>query len=1177
MKTIDELLSDLRRLDVKLWLDGDNLCYKPLKESLSPSLLAQLRERKAEILTFLRQANSTPQFVAPPIRLVSRQANLPLSFAQQRLWFLTQLAPDSPVYNVPAAYRLRGVLIVDILERSLREMVRRHESLRTTFPAVDGQPSQAITPNVSLSLPLVDLQDLPPEQQEAVVQNQVSLEAQQPFNLAQGPLLRAKLLRLRVEEHVLLLSMHHIVSDGWSFDIFSRELTTLYAAFSNGQASPLPDLPLQYVDYAIWQRQWLQDDVLASQLNYWKRQLGDALPVLELPTDHPRPAVQTYRGAGQALQLPGDLTTRLKLLSKQAEVTLFMILLAAFKVLLHRYCGQDDIIVGSPIAGRNRLETEELIGFFINNLALRTDLGGNPSFRELLTRVRERVLGAYQHQDVPFEKLVEELQPERDPSRSPLFQVSFTFQNLLNQDLELPGLSIKPIRFQFNISKFDLSLYMAESADGLQAWLEYNTDLFEATTMTRMLVHFQTLLEGIIANPDQHLSDLPLLTPAERHQLLVKWNDTQVDSSHNPCIHQLFEVQVEQTPDAVALVFADAHNPKSPGADSQLTYRQLNTQANQLAHHLQTLGVGPGDLVGLCLERSVEMVVSLLGILKAGAAYVPLDPAYPQERLAYMLSDAQVSVLLTQQQLLSQLPQIQAQVVCLDASRAEIAQAAEANPASTVNLDNLAYVIYTSGSTGKPKGVLITHQGLCNLAKAQVQLFDVQPTSRVLQFASFSFDAAIWEVVMALCAGASLCLATQEALLPGANLMQLLRQQAITHVTLPPSALAALPPEPLPALKTIIAAGEVCSPDLAMQWSRQRRFFNAYGPSEATVCATVAECRAIAGRRLPIGRPIANTQVYILDRHLQPVPIGVPGELHISGGGLAQGYLNRPQLTAEKFISNPFGAGEQGSRGAGEDGRENPKSKIQNPKSNRLYKTGDLARYLPNGEIEFLGRIDHQVKIRGFRIELGDIETVLAQHPDIQEAVVIAREDMPGDQRLVAYFAPNQEQTLDLEALRLFLKDQLPSYMEPQRFVSLPHLPLTPNGKVDRRALPEPGEIGPELKAADLRPQTQVEMKISTIWRQMLQVNNIGIHDNFFDLGGHSLLMARLHGQLSKTFNADISVVNVFSHPTIYALAQLITKGIDEPSKEPLSNKLAQRRQARKSAVQHNRQRRHRH
>ncbi len=926
-RPLDDFISELSHLNIELWLDGDNLRYKAPKGALSAILLVQLRDRKTEIISFLRQADLTLQSADDPIQPVAREADLPLSFAQQRLWFLTQFEPDSSAYNISRVYRLKGALNVSALEQSLCEIVRRHESLRTTFPTIEGQPSQVITSDIFLPLPLIDLQDLPLAQRQAVVQQKVAEESQQPFNLAQGPLLRAKLLRLAAEENVLLLMMHHIVSDGWSIDVFFRELTVLYRSFSNSQASPLPNLPIQYADFSVWQGQWLQGDVLASQLDYWKQQLGGMPPVLDLPTDRPRPPEQTYQGAYQTLELPNDLTEVLKALSQQEGVTLFMTLLAAFQTLLHRYSGQDDIIVGSPIAGRNRLETEGLIGFFVNNLALRTHLGGNPSFRELLVRVRKMVLAAHNHQDLPFEKLVEELQLERDQSRAPLFQVMFVLQNASWQPLELPGLILDPMLVHNGAAKFDLTLMMIERGRGLNCFLEYNTDLFDAPTIIRILGHFQTLLAGIIANPDQPISDLPLLTPTERHQLLVEWNDTQTDYPHDQCIHQLFEAQVEQTPEAMAVVCGDEH----------LTYRVLNTRANELAHYLQKLGVGPGVRVGLCMDRSLESVVGFWGILKAGGAYIPLDPAYPEDRLAYILEDAQASLLLTQQPYFSQLSRLppQTEIIYLDQNETAIAQATEGNPVSGVKPDDVAYIIYTSGSTGKPKGVLVAHQGVCNLAEAQARIFDVQPSSRMLQFVSLSFDPSIADIVTTHCAGASLHLVKPEASSPG-PLMELLQQQAITHAPLPPSALAILPPAELPALQVVITGGEPCSPDLARQWSQNRRFFNAYGPTESTVCATIADCTDITGR-LPIGRPIANTQVYILDHNLQPVPVGVPGELHISSVGLAQGYLNRPDLTAEKFIHNPFAeVRSQKSEVRSQEGqgsRVKEESKIQNPKS----------------------------------------------------------------------------------------------------------------------------------------------------------------------------------------------------------------------------------------------------
>jgi amino acid adenylation domain-containing protein/non-ribosomal peptide synthase protein (TIGR01720 family) len=1075
----------------------DTFCVEfPLRGLFDSPTVAGLSERLEQ---FLR----TELLAVPPLLPVSREGEMLLSFAQARLWFLEQLEPGSSAYNIPAAVRLTGSLHVAVLEQSLNEIVQRHEVLRTTFATVSGEPTQVIAPVLALTVPRVDLRNLPEAQQEAQVERLATEEAQQPFDLAKGPLLRATLLHLGEAEHVLLLTMHHIVSDGWSMGVLIRELAALYEAFSTGKPSPLPELPIQYADFAHWQRQWLQGEVLAAQLSYWEQQLTGAPALLELPTDRPRPAVQTFRGATQFLALPEPLSQKLKTLSQRSGVTLFMTLLAAFQTLLYRYTGQEDICIGSPIANRNRSETEELIGFFVNTLVLRADMSENPTFQELLGRVREVTLGAYAHQDLPFEQLVEALQPERNLSHQPLFQVMFALQNAPMPALELPNLTLSSLEIESGTAKFDLTLSMEDTEQGLVGSLEYNTDLFHGTTISRMLGHFQTLLEGIVAEPDQRLSDLPLLTQPERQQLLVEWNDTQADYSKDVCIHQLFEAQSEQTPEAVAVVFEG----------QQLTYRELNCRANQVAHHLRSLGVGPEGLVGICVERSLEMVIGLLGILKAGGAYVPLDPDYPKERLAYMLSDSQVPVLLTQEKLMLGLSEHQARVVCLDRDWGVSLAENEENPVSGVKPENLAYVIYTSGSTGKPKGVLVTHQGLCNLSSAQIRLFDLHSDSRVLQFASFSFDASIWEIVMALCSGAMLCLGTRESLLPGSSLMKVLLEYAITHITLPPSALAALPTEELPALQNIIVAGEACSMGLFAQWSKGRRFFNAYGPTESTVCGTVYECPN-GSDKLPIGRPIVNTQVYILDPHLQPVPVGVPGELYIGGAGLARGYLNRPELTSEKFICNPFS--------------DEPRA--------RLYKTGDLARYQPDGNIEFLGRLDDQVKIRGFRIELGEIEAVLGQHPAVQETVVVVREDIPGNKRLVAYLVTKESPALSMQELYRFLKQQLPEYMVPSAFVLLDALPLTANGKVDRRVLPAPDTTRPELVGTYVAPRTSVEELLAGIWADVLGLEKVGIHDNFFELGGDSILSIQIVARANQA-GLRLTPKQLFGHQTIAELA----------------------------------------
>ncbi|MBE7384657.1 MAG: amino acid adenylation domain-containing protein [Leptolyngbya sp. SIO1E4] len=1120
---MNEFLSYFQSLGVRLWIDGEQLHYSASRGMLTPALKSQLRERKSEIIEFLQRNDIASSSITKSILPIARDVNLPLSFAQQRLWFLQQLEPRNPFYNENFAVQLTGSLDVGTLEQSLNAIVQRHESLRTNFRAVAGQAVQIIAPELVIDLLLIDLQNLSETEKKIELQRLATEQHQNPFDLAQDSLIRWMLLKLNEHKHVLLIAVHHIAIDGWSLaSVFPCELLTFYQAFSTGKPVLLPELPIQYADFAVWQRQHLKGEKLESQLSYWKQQLSNAPPLLQLPSDRPRPLTQTYQGARQAFQLTKDLTKTLKAVALKAESTLFMTLLAAFKILLYRYTGQEDIIVGSAIANRNRAEIERLIGFFVNTLVLRTSVSGNPTFEELLGRVRKVMIGAYTHQDLPFEKVVEELQPERNANYNQLFQVSFVLQNTLKLKVELPELTITPFEIESTRALFDLHLDITETDAGLECFWEYSTDLFDAARISRMSGHFQTLLEAISANPQQRISQLPLLSETEQHQLLMEWNQTQIDYPKNICIHQLFEAQVEKTPDAVAIVFEE----------QQLTYRELNQRANQLAHYLSKLAVKPETLVGICMERSLEVMIVVLGILKAGGAYVPLDPAYPQERLAFMLTDSQISVLLTTKQLSKHLPKHQAYVVELDTNWEFIFQGSEENFVAESKSESLAYVIYTSGSTGKPKGVLVAHQGLCNLAKEQIQLFNVQPGSRILQFASLSFDASIWEVVMALGSGATLCLGTSTSLLPGQALMELLRDQEITHVTLPPTALAVLPTKELPALCTIIVAGEVCSTELIAEWSKNRRFFNAYGPTESTVCATVYECIDASQKPL-IGRPIANTQIYILDCEGLPTPIGVPGELHIGGKGLARGYLNRPELTAQKFVANPF----------------------SNEPGNCLYKTGDLCCYLPDGNVKFLGRIDHQVKVRGFRIELEEIEAALLQYPEINEALVIVREDHPDDKRIVAYLVCNQEQIPTVNQLQNFLKKKLPNYMIPSAFVVLDTIPLTPNGKVDRGILPPP-ESRPQLEEAYVMPQTEVEKFIATVWKEMLQIEKVGINDNFFSIGGNSLLLIKIQAKLNEVFRKELLIIEFFKYPTIKELAQYITNKSDFEKTESASSEL---------------------
>ncbi len=1091
---------------------------------LAAQIIARIRERLQVELPFSRllefptvaslavSINEVQQQEQHPagisLQPISRAQKIPLSFSQEQLWFLAQLEPDVPVYNEPCTIHFSGVLDVDALEKALNEIIKRHESLRTRFITMDRQPVQVIDPPSTFNLAVVDLRKLPENQREAEALRLATIEAKQPFDLTSGPLFAASLIQLADFDCRLFLTFHHIITDGVSiYSVFLPELAALYEAFLSGTPSPLAPLPIQYADFAVWQRQWLAQDILERQLGYWKQQLAD-LPVLQLPLDHPRLSKQTFRGERQCLALSKELTEALKALSQQEGVTLYMTLLAAFKTLLYRYTGQTDLVVGTVSAGRNRPEIEVLIGYFLNILVLRTDFSDNPSFRQLLERVREVTLAAYAHEDLPFEKLVEALQIQRNLSHNPLFQVAFVLEPpipALNVDWAVSFLDVYT-----DTAKFDLTLELDERPEGIIGCFEYSTDLFEASTIDRMIGHFQTLLEGIVVSPQGRISELPLLTATEQHQVLLEWNNTAKDYPLDRCIHQLFEEQVERAPDAVAVVFEE----------EQLTYRELNYRANQLANYLRELGVGPEVLVGICVERSFDTIVGILGVLKAGGAYVPLDPTYPKERLAFMLEDSSVPVLLTQTQLVELLPQHRARVVCLDGDIEKIAAHSSDNLSSSVTPDNLAYIIYTSGSTGKPKGVLLAHRGLCNLATAQIQLFGVQPDSRVIQFASFSFDVATSDVVIALSSGATLYLATKDSILPGAGLIEVLRDKAITHADLPVSVLSMLPFEELPALRTIVIGGEACPPELVARWAPGRQFFNAYGPTEATVSATVALC-SDGNQKPPIGRPIANTQVYILDTHNQPVPIGVPGELHIAGVGLAKGYLNRPDLTCSKFIPNPF-SDEPGSR---------------------LYKTGDSARYLPDGNIEYLGRIDNQVKVRGFRIEPSEIEAALAQHSGVRETAVIARENVAGDKQLVAYIVPHQQPAPAMSDLRHFLKQQLPDYMVPGAFVVLDALPLTPNGKVDHRALPAP-EKRSEREESFVAPRTPIEEMLASIWSNILSIDSVGIYDNFFELGGHSLLATQVISRVRDTLTVSLPLRSLFEAPTIAEFASRVENSL---------------------------------
>jgi amino acid adenylation domain-containing protein len=1063
----------------------------------------------------------------PPLEPVSRDGHLPLSFAQQRIWFIDQLDPKTSVYNFPVAVRLKGSLNLEALERSLNEIVRRHEALRTTFSIVDGQPSQVIAPTLIVALPVVSLRGRSEVDREKELQRLIIEEARRPFDLARGPILRAGIVQLDEDEHVGLLTMHHIASDGWSIGVLIREMAALYQAFCSGGPSPLPELTIQYADFAYWQRERLQGPAMQTQLDYWKQQLSGSPPLLELPTDHPRPPVQTFRGAHQSLLLPKPIGRALSAINREEGVTLFMTLLAAFNLLLRCYTSRDDLVVGTPIANRNRVEIEGLIGFFVNTLVLRTNLSGDPTFRELIRRVREVCLSAYVHQDLPFEKLVEELYLDRDLSRNPMFQVMFVLQNGSTQTIDVPGLTVSPVVADGGTTHFDLTLHIADSEQGLFATASYNTDLFDAPTIVRMLEHFKTLLQTIVKRPDQRLSELSLLSDIEPRQVLVESTAIPREPTSGLRIHQLFEAQAELRPDAIAIVFEG----------EALTYRELNARANQLAHALRQLNVGPEISVAVCLERSFEMVIGLLAVLKAGGVYLPLDLAYPRERKAFMLQDSAASVLLTQNHLKAVLPEHNARVVCLDSDLETISENSEANPANLCQPENLAYIIYTSGSTGQPKGVLISHDSIVSHCRQAQKVYELTPSDRVLQLGSMSFDLSLEQILPTLMVGARIVVA--EKVWSGAEFHKNASAFGLTVLNLPTGYWQELAREWSNAgglalnsqYRLFIVGGELMLPEVLRLWQqtplRSVRLINAYGPTEATITTTVFETKAptiegVVLHRVPIGRPLADREIWILDNDCNPVPIGVPGELHIGGSNLARGYLNQPALTAERFIPNPYG----------------------NRAGERLYKTGDLARYLSDGDIEYIGRADHQVKIRGFRIELEEIEAMLAQHGSVQQAIVSTFDDASGGKLLVAYVVGQHGSIPTAGELRSFLMNKLPEYMVPAVFVPLVSFPTMPNGKVDRRALPRLSQKRPDTAKEFVSPRDDLELQLVRIWEEVLNFQPIGITDNFFELGGHSLLAVRLLALIDKRLDKKLPLAALFRGATVEHLANIIHQNL---------------------------------
>jgi len=1036
----------------------------------------------------------------------------PLSFGQERIWFLTRLEPNNPFYNIPVPRRLSGELDVTALQQALGEIVRRHESLRTRFESEGGVPRQVIDEPQEWRLKLVDLSGKEEKEKLRVAERIATEEAQRPFVLAKEWGMRAQLLRLAHREHILLLTMHHIVSDGWSLGVLFNELHELYEAYSRDERlSPLPDLGLQYADFAVWQREWLSGSELAEQLSYWKEQLA-GLSAPELPLDKPRPASRSHHGAKLLLRLSTELSSQLQAVAQAEGATLFMVMLAAFQVLLGRYSGQTDISVGTPIANRTRAELEELIGFFVNTLVLRTDLSGDPSFAELLKRVGEVALAAYAHQDLPFEKLVEELQPERSLNRNPLFDVLFAVQNAPRSEGRLGDLRLEPWGEGSKTTRFDLEVHVWEASEGLICTFNYATDLFEAETIERLMGHYQQVLEAVVADRSRRLSELSLLTGAERAQLR-QWNET---SSAYPqhSIQELFEAQAERNGSAIAVKCGQ----------QQLTYAELNERANQLAHYLRKHGVRSETRVGICVERSLDMVVGLLGILKAGGAYLPLDANYPVERLAYMFEDAQPSLLLTQTKMLSRLPKSHVKIVCLDADGKLIAAEYIDNPPCETTLENLAYVMYTSGSTGYPKGVSVTHRNVVRLVKEN-NYASLNANEVFLQFAPLTFDASTLEVWGPLLNGAQLVVFPSYA--PTLEeLARTIEENKVSTLWLTAGLFHQLVderPQSLTAVRQLLAGGDVLSVahvQKALQFMNGNRLINGYGPTENTTFTCCHHIKSGTHRSIPIGRPLANTQVYVLDGNYQPVPVGVRGELYVGGDGLARGYLNRPDQTAEKFIPNEFSS----TPGA------------------RLYRTGDVVRYLSNGELEFIGRADQQLKLRGFRIEPAEIEFGLAQHTSVSETAVNAVLDHDGDKLLAAYVVVKKGAKVDAAELRSFLRNKLPEYMIPAAFVFMDALPLTNNGKVNRRALPPVDKATLTNSEQFVAPRNSTERALSEIWTRALHLQRVGVFDNFFEVGGNSLTATRVMSRVCSMLNVELPLRALFESPTIAEFAEVVQR-----------------------------------
>ena len=1035
----------------------------------------------------------------------------PASFGQERLWVLEHLTPGVPLYMHAVATRLHGDLDTAALITAINAVVARHEALRSHFRIAAGTLEQIVAPELVLTVPIVDLQDVEPSERNAEASALVERLADETLDIDAGPLIKASIVKLSPSEHILVVVIHHIVSDGWSIGVFQHELSDLYAAALEEREPGLEELPVQYGDFATWQRDYLSGELLAREVSHWRDRLADPPALLELPTDRPRPAVQSFDGAAVTFSVPDEVSAALQSIASSHGATLFMVLLAAFDALLSKYTGQTDLLVATPIAGRNRSELEGLIGFFVNTLILRARVDDDPTFDELVAQIREVSLDAYAHQDLPFEKLVEELNPQRDLSHLPLAQVMFVLQNAAGDELELPGIEATPVELAVDMAPYDLTLEMREDDGRLGGSFIYNTDLFDAATADQLVRHFVTLLANVANDPSQRLSRIDVLADDERDLVLHGWYEDRPEFLPGPLVHESFAAIAATSPERIAATFED----------QEVGYGELNARANKLAHHLRERGIGPERVVGIMFEKSIEMLVAILGVWKAGGAFVPLDAEVPAERRSLMLEETGARVVLTLEKLRGAAEALRVsggpvEVLCLDSAGPALARFSDEDPVSELGPRSLAYVIFTSGSTGAPKGVMTEHGGLVNMARFAVEAYEVRPDSRFLQFMSITFDAFLSEISPTLITGATLCLGRRDQLLPGPDLAAFLRDERITNVLLTPSALALVKVEELPELATLIVCGEACPPELVTRWGRGRSFVNAYGPTEIT-CFCHADHVAPDGTTPPIGRPLANTRSYVLDDNLEPVPLNVRGELYVGTPGLARGYLNRPDLTAERFLPDPF------ARTPGE----------------RIYRTGDVVRCRRDGKLEFFGRSDSQVKIRGFRVEPGEIEAALLEHPGVAETVVVAHDDGDGPKRLVCYFSARSPATTVGE-LRSFLAKKVPTYMVPATFVPMTKIPHMPSGKIDRKALPKPPSSRPDLTTAYVAPSTPTEEVVARTWSGILGVDNLGAQDKFFDLGGNSLKIVELSESLNESYPGALSVAELFEHTTVRDMAKVI-------------------------------------